>query len=81
MYEYKVLSGQITVDYKKKETFEIALEKMLNSMQEQGWEFFSPGTITEMVSPGCLGMLFGHKEQIIPHQTFIFRRKKQQSDK
>lgn len=81
MYEYKVISGQITVDYKKNETFEIALEKILNNMQEQGWEFYTPGTITEFVSPGCLGVLFGKPGEIRSHQTFIFRRKKQQSDK
>ena len=33
MYEYKVISGQISVDYKKHETFESVLENMLQAMQ------------------------------------------------
>lgn len=78
MYEYKVISGQITPNYKKKETFESCLEKMLNEQMQEGWEFYSQGSITEMIPPGCLGMLLGQKTTLIEHQTFIFRREKQE---
>ena len=81
MYEYKVISGQISVDYKKHETFESVLENMLQAMQNEGWEFYTPCTITERVSPGCLGFLLGQKEDVVSHQTFIFRRKKSQPAK
>lgn len=77
MYEYKVVSGNISVNHSKKETVEGVVEKMLNTMQSEGWEFYSQGTTSEIVSPGCLGMLFGKKETIIYHQTFIFRKKKE----
>lgn len=79
MYEYKVVSGQIVPNYKKKETFESCLEKLLNEQTQEGWEFYSQGAITEMVSPGCLGMLFGQRDTLIEHQTFIFRRKKREA--
>ena len=77
MYEYKVISGQIIPNAKKKETFESCLEKILNEQAKEGCEFYSQGSITELVSPGCLGMLFGQSQTLIEHQTFIFRKKKE----
>ena len=77
MYEYKVISGQLKVNYNKNETMESVLTDMLNSNEAEGWEFFSQGSITEKIDPGCLAALLGHGPQIINHQTFIFRRKKQ----
>lgn len=77
MYEYKVISGQIKVDYSKNETMESVLTDLLNSNEKEGWEFYSQGAITERIDPGCIASLLGHRTQIISHQTFIFRRKKE----
>lgn len=76
MYEYKVISGNISVNHSKNETVESVVENLLNKMQAEGWEFYSQGTTSETVSPGCLGTLLGHSAQVLQHQTFIFRKKK-----
>ena len=78
MYEYKVISGNISVNRSKNETIEGVIENLLNKMQAEGWEFYSQGTTSEIVSPGCLGTLFGREATIHYHQTFIFRKKKQE---
>lgn len=79
MYEYKVVSGNISVNHSKKETLEGVVENMLNTMQAEGWEFYSQGTTSEVIPPGCLGSLLGRETTIRYHQTFIFRRKKQEN--
>ncbi len=78
MYEYKVISGSLTVKWSKGETVESVLENTLNTLQAEGWEFYSHGIVSEFASPGCGGLLAGKKSGLVQHQTFIFRRKKAQ---
>jgi len=74
MYEYKVLNGSIVVQ--KKKDFAQTLEELLNSMERDGWEFYSQSDIDQLVPPGCLLSLLGKKSEIITHQTFVFRKLK-----
>lgn len=78
MYEYKVISGQLKINWSKGETVESVLAKMLNEQEAEGWEFYQHAITTELSGPGCWGTLMGEKDKIIEHQTFIFRRKKQE---
>lgn len=75
MYEYKVISGQIEVNRSKGESVETVLADILNEQDNDGWEFYTHGTTSEIVKPGCLAAMFGKEAEIIHHQTFIFRRK------
>ena len=77
MYEYKVISSTIATD--KNETFESAMEKLFNSEDQLGWEFYTSITNTEIIPPGCLATFFFGKAAASTtrtHQSFIFRRKR-----
>jgi len=74
MYEYKVVSGDIDKSKTEKSVSDI-LEEMLNSLQNEGWEFYQHATITEVVPPGCLEAFLFHKDvEYRYHQTFVFRK-------
>ncbi len=74
MYEYKVLDGSFVAGNDR--DFANTLEYTLNSMQQNGWEFYCQSNIDQFIAPGCLSALFGKKTETISHQTFVFRRLK-----
>lgn len=74
MYEYKVLNGSVVAQ--KGKNFAQTLEEILNSMQQDGWDFYCQSDIEQFVAPGCLFALLGKKSEVITHQTFVFRKMK-----
>jgi hypothetical protein len=50
------------------------LQALINQHAQQGWEFHSVGKVGAVVSPGCLGSLFGAATSYITFDQVIFRR-------
>jgi hypothetical protein len=50
------------------------LEALINLHAQQGWEFHSISKVGAVVSPGCLGSLFGGATSYINFEQVIFRR-------
>lgn len=76
MYEYKVVSGDIELSHKQ--TISQVVEGILNTHAKEGWEFYAHAQVAEFIKAGCISALFGGENKEIYHQTFIFRRKKQE---
>jgi len=79
-YEYKMVQVPPTIEVKAKEykgnEAAIYLESLANQYAEQGWEFWRVDTIGVMTKPGCLGGLFGGKENVIEYFVVTFRKQK-----
>ena len=74
-YQYKVVPfiGQM----KAKDTAQTVaqqLEGLINSVVQQGWEFYRIDAVQIQVSPGCLASLLGAKATYMNFDQVIFRR-------
>jgi len=50
------------------------LEKTVNDMASQGWEFQRIDPIGVISSPGCIAGIFGAKESVSTYYVITFRR-------
>ena len=49
------------------------LERLVQDYASQGWEFYRVDTITVVIAPGCLGILFGERAQSRHYYIVTFR--------
>lgn len=76
LYEYTSVCGDIEVNYKSLPSFNSAFITLLKKYAQEGWELYKVETVWEHRKPGCLGTLLGWNIARVPHQVFIFRKKK-----
>jgi len=57
------------------------LEFIANSQAAEGWEFYRVDEVGVLAKPGCLGALFGRKEEYALYYVVTFRRSKPVNDK
>ncbi|HIP95960.1 MAG TPA: DUF4177 domain-containing protein [Anaerolineae bacterium] len=79
MYEYKVIPfiGQVKAgDKDGAAKVSVQLEKLINSMAADGWEFYRIDQVQIAVRPGCLAAIFGARESYIQFDQAIFRRQR-----
>lgn len=50
------------------------LERVVNQYAEEGWEFQRIDSIGVKTTPGCLGGLFGQKDDFSQYHVITFRR-------
>lgn len=50
------------------------LQDLVNQQAAQGWEFYRVDSIGVKLQPGCLGALFGQREQLVLYYVVAFRR-------
>ncbi|NPV10439.1 MAG: hypothetical protein HPY57_01425 [Ignavibacteria bacterium] len=50
------------------------VEKIINDMAQQGWEFYRADECTIVERPGCLGSLLGRRESAYTYNMLVFRR-------
>jgi hypothetical protein len=51
-------------------------EAIINENAVNGWEFFTTDYIYSKQKPGCLGALFGKKEEEMRFKLLIYRKEK-----
>ena len=76
-YEYKMiqLPPNVEVGTGQKHTGAARyLENVVNEMAEDEWEFYRIDSIGVTERPGCLGALFGAKQEIVLYYVITFRR-------
>jgi hypothetical protein len=76
MYKYKFISvpknfvSNINSGYQKVEDF---MQKTVDDMVKQGWEFYRIDSVTVTEQPGCLQGLLGAKETFHDVNIICFR--------
>lgn len=76
VYKYKFIpvprdfTSDIGLGYKKVEDF---MQKTVDEMVKQGWEFYRIDSLTVTERPGCLQGLFGAKETFHSINIICFR--------
>lgn len=79
-YEYYMVQVPPTIQVKQKEFVgnEAAyfLQTTANQYAAQGWEFYRVDSIGVSVQPGCLGIIMGHKQELLSYYVLTFRRQK-----
>lgn len=77
-YIYKMMQIPPTIQMRDKayKGHEAAayLEELANQMAAEGWQYMRTDPIGVRVNPGCLGKLFGHREQELVYYVIIFRK-------
>jgi len=79
MYTYKTVPAPAMLNVTKKDQQEKAVRSygdLINKECEGGWEFYSLESISTLVAPGCLGGLFGGKEQTTIFNMLVFRKER-----
>lgn len=51
------------------------LEGVVNQYAREGWEFYRVDTIGVKLLPGCLGLLFGKREETVFYYVITFRKR------
>ncbi len=79
MFKYKMVQvpPTIPVEMKKHKGNEAAmyLENIVAEYASQGWEFYRIDSIGVALQPGCLGGIFGKKEENTQYHVITFRMK------
>ncbi|WP_244345609.1 hypothetical protein [Thermus thermophilus] len=84
-WEYKVypLPRDFALPKRKDQTPEQAvsqaMERLLNEMAVEGWEYYRTETVNISELPGCLGSLLGQKEVTRSFNFIVFRRPRSSS--
>lgn len=76
-FEYKCVAAPKELIIKKQSDMDKAVAgfaNIINNEAVQGWEFYSMEQIATTVPVGCLGALFGKKEETTYSNMLIFRR-------
>jgi hypothetical protein len=78
-YEYQVVPfiGRIRNSVFSQEnanTVAAQLQQTISEGVAAGWEFYRVDQVQILVSPGCLGALFGRKSEVISFDQVVFRR-------
>jgi hypothetical protein len=79
MYEYKAIPFLAEVssrDRKSAERASAQLTAAINGAATEGWEFHQVGSVSVLVSPGCLAAFGGAKPSTMFIDQMIFRREK-----
>jgi hypothetical protein len=74
-YQYKVVPfiGKIKGKQSAEEVSS-QLQGVIDSITQQGWEFYQMADVNIEVKPGCLAGLSGAKESYVRFDQLIFRR-------
>ena len=75
-HEYTCICGEIEVNYAKLSSFNEGFLTLLKKYAQEGWELYRIETVWEHQKYGCLGSILGWNISRVPHQVFIFRKKK-----
>lgn len=77
-YEFKMVQLPQTFVLKQDTGKEIAayLEKLIQDMGAQGWEFYRIDQVGVLVQPGCLAALVGTKQTMTYYNVVAFRKPK-----
>lgn len=78
MYQYKMVQipPNIEVQAKNHRGNEAAayMENVVNIYAADGWEFYRVDTVGVNLKPGCLGALFGNRDNISTYYVISFRK-------
>jgi hypothetical protein len=78
VYDYRMIQipPNISVQRKAAQGTEAAayLQDLVNQQSAQDWEFYRVDSIGVKLQPGCLGALFGQREQLVLYYVVAFRR-------
>jgi hypothetical protein len=50
------------------------LNKLIEQQEAAGWTYSHLDTFSELVQPGCLGALLGHRTQIVNVRLAVFEK-------
>ncbi len=54
-------------------------ESIINQAAQGGWELTTIDDVSSSQKPGCLGVFFGGKEEVVTFKMLIFRKEKPRS--
>ena len=78
-FESKTVMAPILLQIRNAKEAEQAVAsygEYINLHAVDGWEFYSLESVSLSENPGCLGVLFGKKEQVTTYYMMVFRREK-----
>ena len=51
-----------------------AYEEIINHACQDGWKLLQIDTVSSSQKPGCLGSIFGAKDQVVSYKLLVFER-------
>lgn len=76
-YQYKTFQLPQTIEASAKDRSTAVAEmvqRVINDHAQHGWEYFRADSFAVTTAPGCLGALFGAKQEYATYSVLVFRK-------